>query len=63
MYGYIGQYMCARCDGTAQVVYPACVTIRFLCPKYIELECGPMPNVMDALPNTGGAAFSAAKFG
>ena len=23
--------------------------------KYIELECGPMPNVMAALPNIGGA--------
>jgi len=24
----------------------------------IELECGPMPNVMDALPNVGGALCS-----
>jgi len=26
--------------------------------KEIELECGPMPNVMVALPNTGGALCS-----
>jgi len=28
-----------------------------------KLECGPMPNVMAALPNISGAAFNAAKFG
>jgi len=29
-----------------------------------QLECGPMPNVMAALPNIGGAPlFNAAKFG
>jgi len=27
------------------------------------LECGPMPNVMVALPNIGGDLFNAAKFG
>jgi len=27
--------------------------------KKKELECGPMPNVMVALPNTGGALCSA----
>jgi len=26
--------------------------------KYTELECGPMPNVMAALPNIGGALCS-----
>ena len=26
--------------------------------KNVELECGPMPNVMVALPNTGGALCS-----
>jgi len=26
--------------------------------KYYQLECGPMPNVMVALPNTGGALCS-----
>jgi len=26
--------------------------------EQIELECGPMPNVMVALPNTGGALCS-----
>jgi len=32
--------------------------------KYkIKLECGPVPNVMVALPNIGGALFNAAKFG
>jgi len=30
--------------------------------KYKELECGPMPNVMVALPNIVGALFNAAKF-
>jgi len=30
----------------------------------MKLECGPMPNVMVALPNIGGALlFNAAKFG
>jgi len=28
-----------------------------------SLECGPMPNVMAALPNIGGTVFNAAKFG
>jgi len=27
--------------------------------KYRELECGPMPNLMVALPNIGGALCSA----
>ena len=34
--------------------------------KKKELECGPMPNVVAALPNIGGAGrplFNAAKFG
>jgi len=32
--------------------------------KKKELECGPMPNVMAALPNIDGALwFNAAKFG
>ena len=31
--------------------------------KEFQLECGPMPNVMAALPNIGGALFNAAKFG
>jgi len=30
--------------------------------KKKELECGPMPNVMAALLNIGGALFNAAKF-
>jgi len=33
------------------------VYLRHL-PKYSELECGPMPNLMVALPNTGGALCS-----
>jgi len=28
-----------------------------------KLECGPMPNVMAALPNTGGALSSTPQFG
>ena len=31
--------------------------------KQFQIECGPMPNVMVALPNIGGALFNAAKFG
>jgi len=26
--------------------------------EHVKLECGPMPNVMAALPNTGGAPCS-----
>jgi len=29
----------------------------------MELECGPMPNVMAALPTTGGALCSTPQFG
>jgi len=29
----------------------------------IKLECGPMPNVMVALPNIGGALCSTPQFG
>jgi len=29
-----------------------------LAPFYVKLECGPMPNVMAALPNIGGALCS-----
>jgi len=28
----------------------------------LQLECGPVSNVMAALPNIGGALFNAAKF-
>jgi len=31
--------------------------------KKIELECGPMPNVMVALPNIDGALCSTPQFG
>jgi len=31
--------------------------------KKKELECGPMPNVMVALPNIGGALCSTPQFG
>jgi len=31
--------------------------------KEEELECGPMPNVMAALPNIGGAVCSTPQFG
>jgi len=33
-----------------------CVEVTFV--KQSELECGPMPNVMVALPNIGGALCS-----
>jgi len=31
--------------------------------KIKKLECGPMPNLMVALPNTGGALCSTPQFG
>jgi len=31
--------------------------------QQIEVECGPMPNVMVALPNIGGALCSTPQFG
>jgi len=31
--------------------------------KHNKLECGPMPNVMVALPNIGGALCSTPQFG
>jgi len=34
-----------------------------LAAKYTLLECGPMPNVMVALPNIGGALCSTPQFG
>ena len=34
-----------------------------LCKGKKKLECGPMPNVMVALPNTGGALCSTPQFG
>ena len=46
--------------------YPSCwsaLTYKYNY-KTKQLECGPMPNMMVALPNTGGAPlFNAAKFG
>jgi len=30
---------------------------------HIQLECGPMPNIMAALPNIGGALCSTPQFG
>jgi len=32
-------------------------------PQLSQLECGPMPNMMVALPNTGGALCSTPQFG
>jgi len=32
--------------------------LKWLLQKRNKLECGPMPNVTDALPNTGGALCS-----
>jgi len=33
------------------------------CEQHFQLECGPMPNMMVALPNTGGALCSTPLFG
>ena len=41
------------------VLYPEYITLMFLSfLLHFKLECGPMPNVMAALPNTGGALCS-----
>jgi len=42
-----GNYGCSTCNSVLSV-----------CLLQIKLECGPMPNVMAALPNTGGAPCS-----
>jgi len=36
------------------------LALRFatICQNYNKLECGPMPNLMVALPNIGGALCS-----
>jgi len=34
------------------------LAISFELTKYYKLECGPMPNLMVALPNIGGALCS-----
>ena len=34
------------------------IVIEIVIEIYMELECGPMPNVMVALPNIGGALCS-----
>jgi len=39
------------------------VTAEIRRGKKEELECGPMPNVMVALPNIGGALCSTPQFG
>jgi len=42
-----------------QLILPACEwRMPFAADVYIKLECGPMANVMVALPNTGGARCS-----
>jgi len=43
--------------GSMVDIQSATAEIRRVCKK-IELECGPMPNVMAALPNVGGALCS-----
>ena len=46
-----------------QLTTPTVIELNFtqksdLTPKQFKLECGPMPNLMVALPNTGGALCS-----
>jgi len=64
------EYLSCRFGGRQKVtIYIAqCHVIRVSCEhisltqqlseNYIQLECGPMTNVMVALPNIGGAIFS-----
>jgi len=49
-----------RASGNLPVSY---VLTGNLPVTYHQLECGPMPNVMAALPNTGGALCSTLEFG
>ena len=53
---FVSQYMpiYRNCLGSAS---------RQLSAKQTELECGPMPNVMVALSNIGGALCSMPQFG
>jgi len=39
------------------------LTLRISSKKATTIECGPMPNVIAALPNTGGALCSTPQFG
>jgi len=43
---------CQSTEGKGQKTKMMCFEIKQ------KLECGPMPNVMAALPNTGGALYS-----
>jgi len=48
---------CILDDAMALVTLPLTVTLNMSIEHY-KLECGPMPNLMAALPNTGGALCS-----
>ena len=54
------QFACT--DGSQAIVenqqQPVASIYDFRPSKYYKLECGPMPNVMVALPNIGGALCS-----
>jgi len=43
--------------------YNSPLKAAYVCPINVQLECGPMPNLMVALPNTGGAFCSTPQFG
>ena len=45
------------CHRVTFVLVMKCLYLRYGLKK-LQLECGPVPNVMAALPNTGGALCS-----
>jgi len=44
--------------GKPQLLPSAILQSTFIRTKDVQLECGPMPNLMAALPNIGGALCS-----
>jgi len=46
-----------KLDSLADSHHPTLSTVLNKTANIIKLECGPMPNVMAALPNIGGALW------
>jgi len=57
-HGHINIYSTCRTSSVPNHVTVASRTTEIRPLEYRELECGPMPNLMAALPNTGGALCS-----
>jgi len=56
------QAVCPSCHPTNSVKALKATNICYA-EQHKQLECGPMPNVMVALPNIGGALCSTPQFG